>query len=394
MNSVVPYWRLSAFYFCYFAFISVFATYFSLYLQSIELAPQEIGMLMALLHAVRILTPNLWGWLADHLGLRVAILRSAFLAATIAYLGVFAGATFWWLFAVIVLMCGFWSAAMPLFEASVMTYLGGDAALYGRIRLWGSVGFIVAVSAAGWWLDRVSIGNLLWLVLALMLATLVSAFTLEEQPVAPHEHDGVRVWQVLRRPAVLAFFCACFLMMLSQGASYVFYSIYMVEQGYSKTIVGILWSVGVIAEIVVFLFLPRIFARFSHYQLWMLSFGMTVVRYVLVAWFPEMLALQILAQAMHMFSFGTYHATALAMLHTIFKGKLQARGQALYTSVSFGLGGAAGSLLSGFTWAQWGAAWTFMFSALAALLGLWLVAARPVGLFTVSGEPSKNTESG
>jgi PPP family 3-phenylpropionic acid transporter len=397
MSEPVPYWRLSGFYFWYFAFIGVFATYFALYLQSIDLAPAEIGILMSLLHAVRIVTPNLWGWASDHSGKRIAIIRTSFFAATLMFSGLFFAKSFGWLFVVIVLMCTFWSAAMPLFEAATVNHLRGDMARYGRIRLWGSVGFIVAVTAAGAWLDRVPIERLLWLVLAPMVITLAWAFAVREKPVAPHEHDHVPVWQVLKRPEVLVFFLACFLMMASQGASYVFYSIYMVEQGFSKTTVGVLWSVGVIAEIVIFFYLPLIFQRFSHYQLWILSFGVTVVRYLIVGWFPQAFALQVLAQAMHMFSFGTYHATALAVLHSTFTGRLQARGQALYTSLSFGLGGAVGGLISGYTWTHWGAAWTFTLSSAMALAGLALIMTRPNILFIaqkMSAQSARASETG
>lgn len=376
----VPYWRLSGFYFWYFAFIGVFATYFSLYLQSIAISPAEIGILMSLLHAVRIVTPNVWGWLSDTTGKRITILRYAFFTATVAYLGLFAVTSFWSLFAVIIVMSCFWSAAMPLFEATTFTFLGGDSGRYGRVRLWGSIGFIVAVAAAGWWLDHVPIEWLLWLVLILMLITLAWSFAVPEKPATPHEHDHIPVWQVLKRPEVITFFLACFFMIASQGASYVFYSIYMVEQGFSKTVVGMLWSVGVIAEILIFLYLPKVFARFTYYQLWVISFSVTVVRYLIVAWFPQLLALQILAQAMHMCTFGTFHATALAVLHSTFKGRMQGRGQGLYTSLSFGLGGAVGGLISGYTWTHWGPAWTFTLSSAMALAGLLLVILRPQAL--------------
>ena len=125
------------------------------------------------------------------------------------------------------------------------------------------------------------------------------------------------------------------------------------------------------------MFLPRIFARFTLLQLWLVSFAMTVLRFLVVAWFPSVLALQVFAQCLHMFSFGTFHATALAVLHGNFKGKLQARGQALYTSLSFGLGGAVGGLLSGWTWQAWGPAWTFTLSSALALVGLLLILVRP-----------------
>ena len=386
-GGAVPQRRLANFYFWYFAFIGVFATYFSLYLQSIGLTAGEIGVLMASLQATRVFAPGLWGWLSDHTGRPIAILRRAFAGATVVFAAMFFVESFGGLLAVIVVMSTLWSAVMPLFESATLAWLAGDTARYGRIRLWGSVGFILAVAAAGAWLDHVAIACLLWLVLALMLATAAFSFSVRERAVDPHDHVHVPVWQVLRRPEIAAFFTACFLMLASQGASYVFYSIYMVEQGFSKAVVGLLWSVGVIAEILVFMQLPRLLARFSHYHLWVLSFALTALRYLVVAWFPEVLALQFFAQALHMFTFGTFHATALAVLHRAFPGRLRTRGQGLYTSVSFGLGGAAGGLASGWTWTHWGPQWTFTVSAALALAGLLVVLARPGALRALRSAP-------
>jgi PPP family 3-phenylpropionic acid transporter len=254
-----------------------------------------------------------------------------------------------------------------------MDWLSGEAARYGRIRAWGSAGYIVAVVGAGAALDAVAIEWLLPMVAVLMAITCVSAFALPERVARPHEHDHLPIADLFRRRDVLAILAACFLMAASQGAMFAFYPIHLVEHGYSKTGVGILSSLAVIAEIVVFLQLPAIFRRFSHYQLWTFSFAVTVVRFQLVAWLPDLVAVQAFAQLLHMFTFGTYHATALALIHQRFRGRMQTRGQALYTSISFGLGGAIGGLLSGAAWERWGAAGTFSLSSLIALAGLALV---------------------
>lgn len=377
MSLPVPAAALASFYFSYFAFIGVFATYFSLYLQHLGRTPAEIGILMSMLNAVRIVTPTAWAWLSDHSGQRMTLIRQTFAAAIAVFCLLFFIDSFWALFAVVVIMCTFWSATMPIFEATVMSHLAGDTGRYGRIRLWGSVGFIIAVTGAGMWLDRVSITQLIPLVLVLMVITLACAWRVPEKRGVGHNHPPLPVWQVVRDPDVILFFVACCLMLASQGASYVFYSLFMVEQGFSKTTVGLLWSVGVVAEILVFLFLPRIFSRVSLYQLWMLSFGLTVIRYLIVAWLPHLLAAQVLAQALHMFTFGTFHATAMAVVHARFRGRLQARGQALYSSLAFGLGGALGGLVSGWTWSVWGAAWTFTLSSAMAGAGLLLLVLRP-----------------
>ncbi len=362
---------LANFYFWYFAFVGVFGTYFALYLDSIGLMPAQIALLMSLQQFVRIVTPFLWGWLADRLRQRVPIIRLTLLAAVAAFSLLFVADGYLAMVGIFIAMFVFWSAALPLFEASVIAVTEGDSGRYARIRLWGSVGFIVAVLSAGWALDHIPLRGLLWIVLVLLVIAAVAARALPEHRPAAHEdatHDSI--WPILRRPAVLALFAACFLMMASQSAVFIFYSLYMAESGHSKSLIGVLWSVGVLAEITIFVLLPRINARFTPYQLFAFSYAMTAVRFLLVGWLPQSFAVQVLAQSLHAFTFGTWHAAAMAMLHQLFPGQFGTRGQALYTSFSFGVGGALGGVAAGFAWGAVGPAWTYSLMSLLAAAGL------------------------
>src|SRR5690348_887706 len=158
----IPYWRLSGFYFFHFAFIGAFAPYWSLYLRSLSFSALQIGILMSLLHVTRIFAPAAWGWLADHIGRRVLIVQVAAVTGLISYCGVFFGESFAWLFIIMALLSFFWSASLPLIEATTLSYLGASTAQYGRIRVWGSVGFICAVTGMGYTLDALDIAALLW----------------------------------------------------------------------------------------------------------------------------------------------------------------------------------------------------------------------------------------
>src|SRR5688572_8310672 len=149
----LPYRRLAGFYFFYFAYLGAFAPFFSLYLEAVGMSPVDIGLLMALPQLTRIVAPHLWGWLADRGPSRVRIVRLTGLAGLACFLGVFAGTGFGLLFAVLLTMTFFWSAALPLIEATTLSHLGDETARYGRIRVWGSVGFIAAVVAVGYMLD-------------------------------------------------------------------------------------------------------------------------------------------------------------------------------------------------------------------------------------------------
>ena len=368
------YWRLAGFYFFYFAYIGAFAPYFSLYLEALGYSAALIGIVLAVPPATRIFAPYLWGHLADRRGRRVGIVLGTGMAGTLAYLGVFVSGEAPWLLACIALWCFFWSAALPLMETTTLDHLGGRTGGYGRIRLWGSVGFIAAVVGVGWLLDRTDIAWLLWIVAATLLGILGSAWRLPEAAhAAPAERlPGIRT--VLRRPEVIALIAASMLMAVAHGPYYTFFSIHLVAQGYSKTAVGWLWAIGVLAEIAVFAALPWLYRSFSARTLMAASFALTVLRFLLIAWAADVLLLLVVAQVLHAASFGVFHSAALVSVHRLFQGGSQARGQAVYSSLSFGLGGTIGGLASGLAWQRLGAAPTFTAAALCALLG-WIVLA-------------------
>jgi PPP family 3-phenylpropionic acid transporter len=150
----LPYWRLSGYYFFYFAFIGAFSPYFGLYLQSLSFSAWDIGLLMSQMQLMRLFAPYLWGALADRLGQRVAIVRLAGILSLIGFslsLPCAASRRCCWPWR---LLAFFWSAALPLVETLTFDHLREQPARYSRIRLWGSVGFIVAVMGTGALLDR------------------------------------------------------------------------------------------------------------------------------------------------------------------------------------------------------------------------------------------------
>lgn len=368
-----PYWRLSSFYFFYFAFVGAFSPYWSLYLKSLDFSASEIGVLMSLLLATRIFAPTLWGWLADRSGKRVGIVRVAAALSLASYFGVFFGVSFWWMFVVMALISFFWSASLPLVEATTLSHLGDSTASYGRVRLWGSIGFIVAVIGIGYVLDVAEVRILLWLVLGLMFGIVIFSRHIPEAESVAHHTDRYPARQILKRPEVAALFAACFLMAAAHGPYYTFYSLYLVEHDYSKGAIGWLWALGVICEIAVFIGMPRLMQRFSLPQILGASFLLAVIRFLLIGWLVDSVASILFAQMLHAATFGSYHAAAVAAIHHFFRGRHQAKGQALYTSLTFGAGGTFGALMSGYAWDFLGASLTFSMASLCALLGLLLI---------------------
>jgi PPP family 3-phenylpropionic acid transporter len=360
--------NLSAFYFFYFAYLGAFAPFFALYLTSVGMTAVEIGVLMALPQLTRILAPHLWGWLADHTGRRIGVVRISGAAGMIAFLGVFTGDSFALLFVVLFAMMFFWSAALPLVEATTLSKLGDDTARYGRIRVWGSVGFIAAVVAVGYLIDATGPRSVLWVIAGLMAGMLLLSFTLAEARPEPHESDDLPVWQIVRKPAVLAVIGASALMAAAHGPYYTFYTIHLVDHGYSKSAAGWLWALGVICEIGIFIWMSRLYRAFTLRSILIASTLLAALRFVVIGWGADSIVLLLAAQTLHAASFGSFHAAAIGVVHKLFRGRHQARGQAIYGSLAYGLGGTAGGLASGYAWGGLGPALTFTLAAGCGLL--------------------------
>jgi PPP family 3-phenylpropionic acid transporter len=366
----MPYWRLSGFYLFYFASLGALLPFWGLYLQARGFTPAEIGELMAVIMVTKLIAPNIWGWIADHTGLRMPIVRLASLLSAICFVGVFFAEGFWWLALVMMLFSFFWNASLPQFEAVTMSHLKERIQHYSRIRLWGSIGFILSVSLLGFLLDHRGVELVPMMVLLLYIGIFLNSLVVPEKPAAHAEGEQGSIMQVLRRPEVFALLLVTFLMQASHSAYYAFYSIYMEAIGYSSSAIGELWALGVIAEVVIFLFMHNLLEQWGARQVLIASLAIAVVRWILVGLAPESLPLVLLAQLMHAATFGTFHAAAIHLIHHYFIGRHQGRGQALYSSISFGAGGALGSLLSGYLWTGIGPQATYLVAAGYALLAV------------------------
>ena len=373
---MTPYYRLSGFYFFYFASIGAFIPYWSIYLKELSFSPLQIGELMAILMATKIVAPNIWGWIADHTGRRVRIIRIATFVSVVAFSGLLFARGYGWLALLMATFSFFWHAALPQFEATTMAHLGEGTHRYSRIRLWGSIGFILSVSLLAFVFDHYGVRLLPAVMLVLLVGIWLNALFVpgERQPAAHTQH--LSLLGTLSRPVVLALLLSCFFLQASHGPYYTFFSIYLEEHGYARSVVGQLWALGVIAEVGVFLLMHRWLPAYGAGQLLFLAIVITAVRWLLIATLVDSLPVLLLAQVMHAASYGLYHASAIHLIHRLFPGRLQGRGQALYSSISFGLGGAAGSLASGYVWEQVGDSWTYILGSLLAAIGAvfaWIV---------------------
>ena len=359
----IPYWRLSSFYWFYFATLGAFIPYWGLYLADAGYNAVEIGQLMAVIMGTKIVAPYLWGWIADHKGNRVMIIRLGAVLAALGYSGIFFAETFWWLFIVLLVFSFFWNAILPQFEALTFNHLAKNEHQYSWVRIWGSLGFIAAVTIMGMVLTSISISYLPHVVLLLIAGIAFSTFTVSDHVGIRQETAHQPLTHILKNKQVIALLLACLLVQASHGPYYTFYSIYTESHGYDKSWIGFLWALGVLSEVIAFALMPYLSRRFGLRTLLLASLFSGSLRWLLIGFFVDNVFIMTFAQVFHASTFGIYHAVAIAYIHRYFKGKNQGKGQALYSSVSFGVGGALGSLYGGYLWESAGASMTFSIAA-------------------------------
>ena len=365
----VPYWRLSGYYFLFFITVGVYIPYWPLYLNLIGCTAEQIGILSAIVVGVKVFATYLWGWVVDRTGTRTLTIRVTSLLSVCTFIAALFVKDFWNLAFVMFLFSVFWSAALPQIDAATLSYLGRASHHYTIIRVWGSVGFIIAVYGLGFAFQLISIGQVPVILLVSIILVWLLTLSLPMEKNAPSGPAATSLSEVLRKPSVIALFCACFLMLVSHGPYYTFYSIYLKQHGYSSVVIGQMWALGVVAEVILFIVMHRLIKILGLRPLLLLSFSLACLRWLLIGFFVDHFLLLCLAQVLHAATFGICHAVAIQYVHKYFTGALQGRGQGLYSSASFGGGFAVGSLLSGYAWENLGAAACFVAASVLACIG-------------------------
>lgn len=366
-------WPRSSFYFLYFSALGVVVPYWPLYLRARGFGPQALGELMAIFALARIAAPYAGGYLSDHLGHRVAVVQIAALAAFLTVLCIPWAHSFVAIGIAMMAFGSFLYATLPPLEASTLLIHGDH---YGRVRLWGSVGFIILVLVLGPLLDRYGSALVVPVVAVIVLGLWLATQALPGLQPIQHETTPLHI-----RPALYPFLLACFLMQVSYGPYYTFYSVYLTHFGYSKAVVGVLWAFAVVCEVLLFWQANRLFVHFREERLFAATFGLAIVRWLLIAFFPRLWPILAVAQMLHAFTFGLFHATAIRLVVRYAGPGAKARAQAFYGSAA-GAGAAVGALASGYAWSWVGPRLTFVSAAVMALCGyllVWWVLARHSG---------------
>ncbi|ARD28578.1 MFS transporter [Acinetobacter lactucae] len=367
--------RLGGFYFFYYSIVGIFMPYWNLYLQDQGFKYQEIGVLSSIAIVTRFFAPLIWGWIADKSGKRMLLVRLATWMESCIWLAIFIVPNTFQSIALLMLIFSFFqNAILAQFEGVTLFWLGDQKAkLYGKIRKWGSVGFIVGVFTIGAILEIVPISILPILLLIIASLAFIWSFTIREPDSAPTSQKHLEpLLPVLKRPTVAAFFTIEFILLFSHAPFYSFYSNFLKSLSFSTTQIGFLWAMGVFAEIFMFSIAAKVFQYFSWRILVIACLILTSIRWMLVAIFSHDFIGQLFAQCLHAFSFGLFHLIAMRVIFQNFSAGQQGRGQALYSTM-WGLGVAFGSVLAGHFWNILSGEIIFMCASLIVLLGLGFV---------------------
>lgn len=373
-------WAFGSFFFLYFAYVGLVSPYASLFFVDRGFSVIEIAVLMSMLQITRIVGPFSWGWLSDYLSNRIGIIRVCACLAALVFLCIFYLQDyigfFIWMFVLHTIL----SSQMPLGETATIHALYKDNSFdkrYGRLRLWGSIGFIAMVLFAGELFQRKGIELYPYVGTVILFSLAAITFGLHEPKMERRKMVRGELFAVLINPDVRWFLVSGFFMIFAHASLYVFYSLYLTNLGYDKFQIGLFWALGVAAEVLFFYFQNKVLSRIDSEIVLQGAFGIGVVRFILIAFFPSTIVLM-LAQLMHAGTFAAHHSAATKLLQRWFTGPLQARGQAIMATVSYGLGGTIGGLCAGWIWDQFQPRDVFVMSALACgIAGMAIQKLRP-----------------
>ncbi|QSX35433.1 MFS transporter [Shewanella avicenniae] len=380
---------LSGCYFFYFAILGALIPYLGLFFEHRGYNAAEIGFLMAIFMGTRIIAPNLWAMVADRNGLRAELVKLGSFTAAIGYLSFFYDGGFWYLVASLTFYTFFWNAILAQVEVLTLDTLGANAHRYGAIRSYGSVGYIIWVVITGWLVSQWGAEMVLWVGLALFSGLFVCSMPLPSSRQTNQDASAAVKSPLKFNRAIVLFLLSALLLQAGVGPFYGFFVLYLKKVGYSETMAGVFVAMGAVAEIFMFMLVPRLLKQFNLKLLLMFSMAMTAIRWCLVATMPDYLPALISSQILHAFTFGLVHAASIQFVHRNFSKEHASKGQALYASMSFGLGGALGNWISGHIWGDGsGAAYVWLFSALcsiAAMVAVYFIPTRACMVETANG---------
>jgi len=383
--------RLSSSYFFYFAILGLISPYLSVFLDSKGFTSLELGEIFAILTATKIIAPSLWAILADKTGQQLRIIRLGAVLALLNFMLLFWLDSYWSISLCLALFSLFWTAILPQLEVLTLNSVRRSNKIYARIRLWGSLGFIVLAIFAGQVMAFYDQKNLSGVTntpftnaFVLMGGGVLFLLLLSTLSLKPRHVIATTTTQVssikdkLLEFRFLIFFISGILLQISFGPYYGFFALFLRDLEYPGFAVGLLISLGVVAEIVVFIFASHFFKHFSLKSLLIFSLAITAVRWLVVGMYGDSVWLLALTQLIHAASFALFHSASMVFISNHFSTCQQSRGQAIYLGGVYGVGGAIGAYLAGALWLDGvGATSAFVTASVTALLAAVLMSFLP-----------------
>lgn len=346
----IPHARLSGYYLFYFGILGILLPFWPLYLSDLGLSIAEIGTLMAVLMMTRIVSPMLWGRIADRMSRRMRVVQWGSFAAAVCFAGVFLRTDYQWLLWIVAGYSFFWNAVLPQFEVVTLRYLGEQHHRYSQIRAWGSVGFIGTAMGLGWYFDIASITHVPIVLLVCFVALWLLAISIPGVEKPLQNNNTSPPVSLLFNKNVIGFILAGLLMQLAHGPYYTYFSLFVEDAGYSKQSTGFYWALGAISETLLFLVMHKILPKTGTYRLFQFALWCSVARWILLDYWVTSAGALFFIQIMHAGTFGAFHAASIDFLRRYVPEGLSGQGQALYSMFCYGVGGALGSLLSAWLW--------------------------------------------
>jgi len=358
---------ISAQYFIYFGVLGIYLPYFNLYCYHLGFSGFQIGGLSAVRSVVLVLFPLIWGALADRLEIRRPIYIVCNVVSTFIWVFYLFTVEFWPILIITIIYGMFYAPIISFLEALTMDVLGQEKKSYGRIRAWGSISFIVMVLVLGKVIDWYSVDIILILILAGSLMLTAISFRIPAVTAPKKDLFARKASSLLRKRAVVFLFCA-FLMLVSHGAYYGFFSIHLENLGYDSTFIGITWALASTAEILVMITSKKIFSRFSLENVLVFSFLVAALRW-LILFVANSAFIILLSQALHAVTYGTFHMASILYIDRLAPEKTKTLGQAVNNALTYGLGLMVGFLINGYLYEITGSFALFLMSSIVALVG-------------------------
>ena len=314
-----------------------------------------------------VIFPLIWGVLADRLNMRRPIYILCNIVSTAVWVLFLLTVEFWPMLIITAFYGMFYAPIISFLEAVTMDVLGAEKKSYGRIRAWGSISFIVMVLVLGKIIDLYSVDIILVLILAgsLMLAVISLGIPAIQSPKKNPLTPGAG--SLLEKRVFVFLFCA-FLMLVSHGAYYGFFSIHLANMGYGTTFIGITWALASTAEILVMIKSDKIFDRFSLENVLFFSFMVAALRWMIL-FFAQSVTLILLSQVLHAVTYGTFHMASILYIDRLAPEKAKTLGQAVNNALTYGLGLMVGFFVNGYVYEITGSFTLFLMSSLIALAG-------------------------